>query len=51
MTAKEIAAAYVEIGADNPHAGEILTIIEKSGKLEEVHGAMIDLIVIGGDSD
>ncbi len=45
MTSREIASAYAEIGSDNPHANEILKVLDETDKLDGVRDALLDMAV------
>jgi uncharacterized membrane-anchored protein YjiN (DUF445 family) len=42
MTTKEMVRAYVEV-ANNPHATEVLEVLEKNGKLDEFQDTLLEL--------
>ena len=45
MTPKEIAHAYIEMVKPDEHSTEILNVLEKEGKLDEVQGAILEIVL------
>jgi len=42
MTTREMVRAYVEV-ANNPHAAEVLEVLDKNGKLDEFQDTLIEM--------